>query len=403
MPHPYEITARSLLRRRDRLSPELASRASFALYRNCAHACEYCEGRAEGFHTPGTFGVDVGVKINADTVLRRELDPSRRRKEFHPGFVVMGSGIGDCYQPLEERYCLSRRCLQVIADAGHAVHVQTKSPLVTRDIDLLTDINHASCAMVSFSFCAVDNEVASVFEPNAPRPTERLRAMSRLRDAGLHCGMVLEPVLPFLTDSPSRLEKAFKAAQSVGADFVALRPLRLRQGVQHDRYLSLLDQCAPGRAHDTEIVYTDNRVGLPDEEYRLLINRIFLDLAASHSMQPRLPVSLANRVLDTNDFVVCALGLIDRHLRDRGQSSMYRIAANAVAGLQSPLESMLGNLRSVRGIGPRISAIVRELVETRRSRYYSGLVSGSVHPSQARRRSVSFTTANGTPPRSPDM
>ena len=156
-PAPRDLAARSaaksLLRRQKRVDSWFLSRCGMNLYRGCGHDCAYCDGRAENYAVEGEFGAEVEVKVNAVELLRRELAPAPRRRGSAPsGFVLLGGGVGDSYQPAEERYGLARRALELLLELGRPVHVLTKSALVERDLDLLARIHERSRAIVSMSF-----------------------------------------------------------------------------------------------------------------------------------------------------------------------------------------------------------------------------------------------------------
>ena len=131
-----EIEAKSILRKHKKIDSWFVSRYGMNLYRGCIHNCTYCDGRAEKYQVQGEFGKQVAVKTNAIEILRRELDPSRKRKPMKRGFIGIGGGVGDSYQPIEEKYQLTRQTLQIIYDFNFPVFVLTKSTLVERDIDL---------------------------------------------------------------------------------------------------------------------------------------------------------------------------------------------------------------------------------------------------------------------------
>src|SRR5512136_2231679 len=125
-----EVEAKSLLRKQKRIDSWFISAYGMNLYRGCVHNCAYCDGRAEGYYVEGEFGADVTVKVNAIEVLRRELNPQRKRTPFKRGFMMVGGGVGDSYQPVEQTYQLTRQVLQVIAEHNFPVHLLTKSTLI---------------------------------------------------------------------------------------------------------------------------------------------------------------------------------------------------------------------------------------------------------------------------------
>ncbi len=125
-----EIEAKTILRKHKKIDSWFVSRYGMNLYRGCMHNCSYCDGRAEGYYVEGEFGSDVSVKINALEVLRRELDPKRKRTPLKPGYILVGGGVGDSYQPMEEKYEFTRKTLSLLYEKKLPVHVLTKSTLV---------------------------------------------------------------------------------------------------------------------------------------------------------------------------------------------------------------------------------------------------------------------------------
>ena len=215
-----EIDAKSLLRRHKRIDSWFVSHYGLNQYRGCTHNCAYCDGRAEGYYVEGEFGRDISVKTNSADLLRRELDPARKRKPLPRGFIMLGGGVGDSYQPVEVKYRLTRGLLGVVRDFDWPVHLLTKSVLVERDLDLLTAINHQSRALVSFSLSAINDDLAARFEPGVPSPSERLAALKRLHEAGISGGVFLMPVIPHVSDLPEQITEAVAAIKAAGADFV---------------------------------------------------------------------------------------------------------------------------------------------------------------------------------------
>ncbi len=177
-----EITAKTVLS---------ASRVQdYALnpYVGCQHNCHYCYAkfmkRFSGHREP--WGDFVDVKINAPELLARELERKRAGR-------VWVSGVCDPYQPLEERYGLTRRCLEVLAARGWPVTVQTKSPLVLRDRELLKQFSDIE---VGFSLATADERIRRLFEPGAPPIQERVRALATLHAAGIRTFAMIAPLLP---------------------------------------------------------------------------------------------------------------------------------------------------------------------------------------------------------------
>ncbi|MBD3241357.1 MAG: radical SAM protein [Chitinivibrionales bacterium] len=372
----HETTAKSILRRRQAIDGWFVSRCGMNLYRGCAHDCSYCDGRAEGYYVEGEFGRDVVVKVNAPALLARELDPRRKRKPFHPGFVLLGGGVGDSYQPVEQRYCLARRALQEIAHYGYATHVLTKSTLVERDRDVLHQIDRRARALVSFSISTVDDSLAAVFEPHVPPPSERLAALARLKRHGLHCGVFLMPVVPFVTDTPEQIDRSVAAAARHGADFVLFGGMTLKVGRQRDHFLAVLRRRFPDMVRNYDIIYGSDKWGNASGEYYRMIDELFYQSARRHGVPLRIPLELCRPVLTTNDFVTVALDHIHYVLRLRGQTSYFGAAARSVARLDVPLETKRDRLRELHAVGPQVARVIRELLDTGKCGYLSALMRG---------------------------
>ena len=162
-------------------------------YVGCRSGCEFCYlrgGRYLGRRDPDTFDTLIQVKVNAVDLLRKEL--SRLDHE-----VIV---CGDWQRPAEDRYRLSRGMLEVVRDLGFPLFIVERSPLLTRDLDLLVEINRRAWVSVTFSMSNVDPALKRAFEPRSPGVKRRLQAMEKLANAGILVGTSLMPILPFVGD-----------------------------------------------------------------------------------------------------------------------------------------------------------------------------------------------------------
>lgn len=205
-------------------SPDVGFDASINPYRGCEHGCVYCYARPTheylGFSAGLDFETKIMVKYKAPELLRRELsDPKWEPK------VLAISGVTDCYQPVEKKLDLTRRCLEVLRDFLNPVVIVTKNFLVTRDIDLLSEMARYRCAAVLVSLTTLDAELSASMEPRASRPARRLAAIEALAKAGVPVGFLLAPMIPALTDSEA--PAIVQAAARAGASFGGYTPLRL--------------------------------------------------------------------------------------------------------------------------------------------------------------------------------
>jgi DNA repair photolyase len=160
------------------------------------------------------------VKENAPELLRRELSAPK----WKPQEMAM-SGVTDCYQPIERRLQLTRRCLAVLAEFRNPVSIITKNYLVTRDLDLLRDLAAHQAVMVHLSINSLDRELARKLEPRASSPNQRLAAVEALAKAGVPVGVLVAPVIPALNDH--EIPSVLAAAKAAGAEWAGTEILRL--------------------------------------------------------------------------------------------------------------------------------------------------------------------------------
>jgi DNA repair photolyase len=369
-----EIKAKSILRKHKKIDSWFVSRYGMNLYRGCAHNCVYCDGRSERYQVDGVFGEDVVVKTNAIEILRKELMPIGRRVKLKPSYVMVGGGVGDGYQPVEEKYQLTRRTLQLLCEYRWPVHVLTKSTLVERDLDLLKRINQQNRAIVSFSFSSTNDETSSVFEPHVPPPSERLKTIAFFKRNDIACGMFLLPVIPFITDAPDIIEEALRKAHDVGVDFVIFGGMTLKEGRQKEHFFSLLREKYPELIPKYKQIYAgENRWGQATEDYYTTISSFFNEISKKYKIARRMPPSLYRDILSENDLVTVMLEQLDYFLRLDGKKSSFSYAAYAISQLKVPLSTMKNKLREIKGVGEKTEKIILEILETKNSAYYNSL------------------------------
>lgn len=222
-------------------SPDVGFTYSVNCYRGCIHACTYCFARPYheylGYGAGTDFETKIVVKINAPELLRKELGKKSLR-----GQSISFSFTTDPYLPLEANYELTRRCLQVCHEFRNPVGIVTKSPLVTRDIDVLAKLD----AVVYFSIPFLTTEKSKPFEPFTPIPDARFRAMKNLADAGISVGIAIAPIIPSYNESdiPALLQKA----QTCGATRAFMTMLRLPTESLQNYFVARLNERIPTKA-----------------------------------------------------------------------------------------------------------------------------------------------------------
>ncbi len=209
-------------------SPDVGFEASVNPYRGCEHGCIYCYARPFheylGFSSGLDFETKIMVKEDAPELLRRELSSPK----WTPRVIAL-SGVTDCYQPVERKLKLTRRCLEVLAEFRNPVAIVTKNHLVTRDADVLGELARHNAAAVFISVTTLDTELRKIMEPRTSPPAGRLAAVETLSRAGIPVGVLVAPVIPGLTDH--EMPSIIAAAVHAGAQFAGHVVLRLPYAV----------------------------------------------------------------------------------------------------------------------------------------------------------------------------
>ncbi len=239
----YEIQARSIVNR----VPE-ASRMPFRWtinpYRGCSHACRYCFARNTHTYLDLDAGLDfdskIVVKVNAPELARKELAARKWRGEH----IAMGTNV-DCYQRAEGRYRLMPGILAALRDAANPFSILTKGTLILRDLDLLEQSAEVTEVGLNVSVGSVDKDLWRSVEPGTPAPDRRLGVCATLTEHGLRCGVLMGPVIPFLSDSPAQLEATVREIAAAGAAHVTPIVLHLRPGAR-EWFYRWLGQHHPG-------------------------------------------------------------------------------------------------------------------------------------------------------------
>jgi DNA repair photolyase len=218
---------RKIITRND--SPDISFDRSINPYRGCEHGCVYCFARPTHAYLGLSPGLDFESKLfmkpNAPELLERELSAPG----YTPKVIAIGTNT-DPYQPIERRYQIMRRILEVLDRAGHPVGIVTKSALVLRDLDILARMAKRDLAKVAISVTTLDSKLARTMEPRASTPPRRLEALRQLVKAGVPTSAMVAPVIPALNDA--EIERILEAVAETGvrhAGYVLLRlPLEVR-------------------------------------------------------------------------------------------------------------------------------------------------------------------------------
>ena len=208
------------------------------LYRGCSHGCIYCDSRSDCYHIEN-FDIVKG-KENMLQILENEFSKKRLK-----GVVGIGA-MSDTYNPMEIKYQQTRGALQLISKYGFGVSIDTKSDLILRDIDLLKEINAKNNVIIKFTITTPDDKLSKIIEPNVCISSKRLEAIKILNDNGIFTGIMMNPVLPFITDKEDEIKKLVELASRSGAKFIhTYMGMTLREN-QRAYYFDKLDEKFPG-------------------------------------------------------------------------------------------------------------------------------------------------------------
>ena len=205
-------------------SPDIPFDRSVNPYRGCEHGCIYCFARPSHSY----LGLSPGLDFESRLFYKPDA-PERLIEELRaPGYQAQPVALGintDAYQPIERKYGLTRRLLEILAEYRHPVSLITKSALIERDLDILAPMARAGLVSVGISITTLDRNLARRMEPRAAAPQRRLETVRALHSAGIPVGVLVAPLIPVLTDP--ELEAILEAARSAGAGCASYVMLRL--------------------------------------------------------------------------------------------------------------------------------------------------------------------------------
>ena len=248
-------------------------------YRGCTHGCHYCYARR--YHSQFELGAGdefasvIFVKTNFVTVLGRELS----RPSWQQELVALGTAT-DCYQPIEGYYKLTRGTLEALAAHDNPTSVVTKGPMIVRDTDVLQDLTRRTDCTVCISVPCVDETVWRQLEPGTASPMQRLRAVRQLVDAGIHAGVLMNPIVPGISSKPALIESTVKAIADHGARFVSSNVMYLQDGTK-DHFMRWLADTYPHLVDGYRQLYAAK---YPPRAYRDEVKKVIGAMRERHGM-----------------------------------------------------------------------------------------------------------------------
>jgi len=248
-------TSRTILARNT--SPDIPFDRSINPYRGCEHGCFYCFARPTHAFLGLSPGLDFETRLFAKPNAGALLAATLRKPSYKCRMIAIGTNT-DPYQPIEERYAITRDVLKVLSAFNHPVGIVTKGARVTRDVNVLADMARRGLSHVMLSVTTLDHRLARKMEPRASTPQKRLEAIRLLSSAGIPTGVMVAPVIPGLTDH--EIEPILEAAAEAGAKAAGYIMLRLPLEIK-DLARQWLTANVPDRAAKVIAQIQDSRGG----------------------------------------------------------------------------------------------------------------------------------------------
>jgi DNA repair photolyase len=284
-------------------SPDISFDQSINPYRGCEHGCIYCFARP----THAYLGMSPGVDFESRLFAKPDAAKLLARELAAPGYVPKTVAIGtntDPYQPVERTMRITRSILEVLRDFRHPVAIVTKSPLILRDLDILSEMATMGLAKAALSITTLDRKLARAMEPRAGTPSRRLQAIRTLADAGVPAGVMFAPAIPALNDH--EMEAVLAAAKEAGARSAGYVLLRLPLEIK-DLFREWLEVNAPDRAKHVMTLVRSMRGGKdydPNWNTRMKGTGPYAEMMARrfHMAVRRLGLNEPSRPLDLGQF-----------------------------------------------------------------------------------------------------
>ncbi|MBL7062300.1 MAG: hypothetical protein ISS54_06145 [Dehalococcoidia bacterium] len=331
-------------------------------YVGCQFGCEFCyerEPKYLPYPDPDDFDKVIKIKLNAQELLRKELSKV-------PVDLI---STGD-YQPAEKEFKLSRKLLEVALEMGFPILILERSPLITRDLDLIKAINRKSFAAVLFSASFADSKSAKeVFERKSPAVKLRYKAMEQISSQGILTGTAFMPILPFISDLEINLEAVVKMTRDYGGSFVLAGSLTL-SGYQKERYLSVVSRNYPELMPKYDELYQGNYQ--PSGAYWGLIANKVRELCHKHGINDRMPRWIPQGHLATNKRIAEKLFLrvydLELEMENKNKIWAYRKAAWTIDELDRDIEEVyaaqgIEGLLAIPNIGKQLAGEIEAVLK----------------------------------------
>ncbi|KAA3663859.1 MAG: radical SAM protein [Chloroflexi bacterium] len=296
---------KSIINKRKYIDHWFWTRYGINPYNGCQFGCIYCDSRSEHYHMPEDFHNEIMIKTNVDTMLDQRIT---RARTFQPDVVGIG-GVTDSYQPAEKKYENTRNILKVLAKHQYPVHIITKSTLVLRDLDLLAEIAAQTWCTVSFTITTIDPKMAKFLDNHAPSPAKRLDTLRQIKEKApeVQTGVLLMPLVPFLSDDEVGVEELITAVSQSNADYLMFGGAMTLRNLQADWFLKHLRVTYPELVTKyaklykfTETSETYDGSYVPTGDYMITKHKMLTELCEKHNLPYRIKRYIPNDYRKTN-------------------------------------------------------------------------------------------------------
>ncbi|MFX0150205.1 MAG: radical SAM protein [Candidatus Hodarchaeota archaeon] len=370
-------------------------------YRGCEHDCKYCDGKAEWYKITD-FSTNIRIKINAPEKYEKELlklglKPKYRKSnltKFFPDYpdnqenfkkkkrrkipqliIAVGGGVCDVYQPAEKKFKVTRQLLNKNLDFGIPTTILTKSKLVLRDLDLLTQIHDLSYANVSFSITLFEDRIRKVFEPNSASTSQRFKALKAIREVNLRGGVMFMPILPGIADTEENIKEIIYSSKEVGAEYVLPAGLTLKPGRNKKEYLDVIQLYYPEILPLYRELYgNNNKYGTPKiSEKSINVTKLAHEICRKIGIPDRIPRYIPPGVYNINYLVSTILYNLAYYYQWVSEQSWHYVApfsktATIIESYPKDISSLSKTeLLKQFNLTNDLLTIIFEILETRKS------------------------------------
>jgi DNA repair photolyase len=253
------------------------------VYRGCIHSCPYCYARYThpylGFEKANDFDKFIFVKTNIKERLEKELSS----KNWNRDLVSLGTAT-DPYQPIEKKYKLVRKCLRLLADYHTPVIFSTKSDLVTRDLDILSEINTKSLAAVAITLTTADDSMRKLFEPRASSIKRRIKALMEIKKSGVKTGLHLLPIMKYINDTSESISEVIRIAKECDVDYFIYGGLNTKSPVVRVNLLDAVKRYDPAIHSIYQREFNKNTFN--NKRYTDYIDKLVKNEMKKHNLKP---------------------------------------------------------------------------------------------------------------------